>query len=186
MAKLRSPHPLTLLPAIDSESKTINVVVETPRGCRNKYRFEEDLGIFSLGSVLPAGAVFPYDFGYVPGTIGDDGDPLDILLLMDVPAFPGCKVASRLIGVIEAQETEDGKVERNDRLVAVAQDAHDYRDLKSLKDLNPDLLKELEHFFVSYNELRDKQFKLLRHRGPAQAMKLLRIGIRAAARKKRS
>jgi len=159
---------------IDPETDAVQVIVETPRNSRNKFRFDEETGLFELGSVLPAGSAFPYDFGFVPGTQAEDGDPIDVLLLMDASAFPGCRVRSRLIGVIEAEQTEDDETERNDRLVAVAEDSHDYRELKSLKDLSPNLLKELEHFFVSYNELKGKTFKLIGHRGPKQAYKLLR------------
>lgn len=166
------------LPAIDPQTKAVNVVIETPRGCRNKFKFDERLGAFVLGSVLPAGASFPYDFGYVPGTQADDGDPLDVLLLMDVPAFPGCIVRSRVIGVIEADQEESGETIRNDRLVAVAKDAHDYRDLHTLRDMNANLLKELEHFFESYNEMRGKKFTLIGHRGPRRAMKLLKKATR--------
>jgi inorganic pyrophosphatase len=180
MAKRKPRSALDCLEPFDSESNAVNVVIETPKGSRNKFRFDESCGVFSLSSVLPAGSVFPYDFGYVPGTRGDDGDPIDVLLLMDVPAFPGCRVQSPLIGVIEAEQTEDGRTERNDRLVAVAVEAHDYHDLKSLKDMNSNLLAELEHFFESYNELRGKKFKLKGHRGPGRAEKLLRAGIRKA------
>lgn len=158
----------------------VNVVIETPRGCRNKFKYDEELHVFRLNSVLPAGAVFPYDFGYVPGTQAEDGDPLDVLVLMDAPAFTGCLIEARPIGVIEAEQTESGKTERNDRIVAVAKDSHDYRDMKSLKDINANLLKELEHFFVSYNEIKSKEFKLIAHRGPAAAKKL----IEEARRKK--
>lgn len=169
------------LPAFDQKTKSVNVVIETPRGCRNKFKFDEDTGAFVLGSVLPAGASFPYDFGYIPGTQAEDGDPLDVLVLMDVPAFPGCVVHSRIIGVIEAEQTEDGETVRNDRLVAVAIDAHDYRDLKSLRDMNENLLRELEHFFVSYNEMRGRQYKTLGHRGPKRALKLLKQAQRESA-----
>ncbi|MDB5337046.1 MAG: inorganic diphosphatase [Planctomycetaceae bacterium] len=175
-----SRSPIISLPAFDAETKSVNVIIETPRGSRNKFKFEPELGLFTLGSVLPAGAVFPYDFGFVPGTLGDDGDPLDILLMMDCPAFPGCRVLSRLIGVIEAEQAEGGKKERNDRLVAVAVEAHNDQNLKTLKEVDPELLKELEHFFVSYNQMRGKEFKLLGHRGPTQAKKLLDQGIALA------
>ena len=114
-------HPLTRLPARDGKDGDWNVVVETPKGCRNKFKFDEAAGLFRLGGVLPAGAVFPFDFGYLPATQGDDGDPLDVLILMDEPAFPGCVVAARLVGVIEAEQTEKGgRPERNDRLIAVS------------------------------------------------------------------
>src|SRR5438876_43986 len=98
----------------------LNVVIETPQGSRNKFTFDEELCLFKLGGVLPLGAAFPFDFGFLPDTMGQDGDPLDVLVLMDEPAFPGCLVPARLIGVIEAEQTEKGKTERNDRLIAVA------------------------------------------------------------------
>ena len=170
------------LSPIDPETGAVQVIIETPRNSRNKFRFDEETGLFELGSVLPAGSVFPYDFGFLPGTCAADGDPLDVLLLMDSSAFPGCRVMARLIGVIEAEQTEDGETERNDRLVAVALQAHDYRDLHSLKDLSRNLLKELEHFFTSYNELRGKRFELLGHRGPKRAQKLLKQATRSKRR----
>jgi inorganic pyrophosphatase len=76
----------------------LNVIVETPRGSRNKFTYERDLGVFRLGKQLPAGAVFPYDFGFIPSTRAGDGDPLDALVLLDTPTFPGCLVRSRLLG----------------------------------------------------------------------------------------
>ena len=97
----------------------IHVVVETPRGSRNKYKYDEKLGLFRLNRVLFAGASFPYDFGYIPYTRGGDGDPLDVLLLMDEPAYPGCVVRARAIGVLLAKK--EGK--ENHRLIAVSTDA---------------------------------------------------------------
>ena len=173
-------NPFSRLPARDPESKDLNVVIETPKGCRNKYKFDEKAGLFALGGVLPAGAVFPFDFGYVPATRGEDGDPLDVLILMDEPAFVGCVVPARLIGVIEAEQTErDGKRERNDRLIAVATNSHNHHDLRSLKDVSDSLLDEIEHFFVSYNESRGKRFKPLGRFGPGRAEKLVRQGMKA-------
>lgn len=165
--------------AFCEDGETLNVVIETPRGCRNKFQYDPERAAFRLKSVLPAGSAFPYDFGFVPETQADDGDPIDVLVLMDESAFPGCIVPARLVGVIEAKQTEDGKSERNDRLVAVAADAHDYRDIKTIRDINANLLKELEHFFVSYNEMRGKQFKLIGTRGPKHAMKLIKRAIKA-------
>lgn len=171
---------LTLLPEpfTDDEKQIINVVVETPRGFRNKFKYDDKLGLFRLHSVLPAGSAFPYDFGFIPQTKAADGDPIDVLLLMDQPAFAGCVVAARLIGVIEADQKEKGeKKVRNDRLVAVAIDAHDYRDLKTIRDINENLLKELEHFFVAYNEAKGREFRFLRTQGPRHARKLLEASL---------
>ncbi len=109
----------TLTP-FDKETGDLNVIIDTPKGSRNKYEFDEKLGLFKLSGVLAAGHVFPYDFGFIPNTEGGDGDPLDVLVLMDEPAFAGCLIEARLIGVIEAKQTErDVTVERNDRLIGV-------------------------------------------------------------------
>src|SRR3982750_1608163 len=109
------------LKPFEDGGENLNVVIETPKGSRNKYNFDGSLGLFKLGGVLPAGHSFPYDFGFIPQTTGGDGDPLDVLVLMDEPAFPGCLIRSRLIGVIEAEQTEhNGETTRNDRLIAVA------------------------------------------------------------------
>ena len=169
---------IVLPPALADDGELINVIVETPRRCRNKFKFDEKLGLFRLNSVLPAGAAFPYDFGFVPRSKAADGDPIDVLLLMDEPAFVGCLVVARLIGVIEAEQTEKGKKIRNDRLVAVAVDAHDYRDVRGIRDINDNLLQELEHFFVSYNNAKGKEFKFLRTHGPKHARKLLDAALR--------
>jgi inorganic pyrophosphatase len=161
-----------------SDDGMINVIIETPKGHRNKFKYDPKLERFMLGSVLPAGASFPYDFGFVAGTKAADGDPLDVLLLMDESAFPGCLVVSRIVGVIEAEQTEDDETIRNDRIIAVPHDAHDYRDVRTPSDLNKHLLKELEHFFVSYNEMRGKKFKLLALRGPKHATTLIKKSVR--------
>jgi inorganic pyrophosphatase len=173
----------TKLPPFDRKSGELNVIIETPRGCRNKYAYDEKLRIFTLSGFLPAGAVFPFDFGFVPQTEGEDGDPLDVLVLMDEPAFAGCLVQCRLLGVIEANQTEDGKTERNDRLIAVAGNSRNHEDVKSISDLNDNLVHEIEHFFVSYNESKGKKFDLLGCRGVARATQLVKKGKK---RRKRS
>ncbi len=154
-------------------SITLDAVIETPRGSRNKFKFDAKHRQHRLGSVLPAGLAFPYDFGFIPDTKGADGDPIDVLILMDEPAFPGCVVTVRLIGALKAEQSEDRKTLRNDRLVAVAEEAHDWRHVRTLSDLDDHLLNELEQFFVSYNRTRGKKFKLLGTCGPKGAVKLL-------------
>jgi inorganic pyrophosphatase len=166
------------------EKGMIDFVVETPKGKRNKFKFDAESGDFRLCKVLPAGASFPYDFGFIPGTRGQDGDPLDVLILMDESAFPGCIVEGRLVGVIEGEQEDDGKLIRNDRLVAVASEAHDYLDIQTLSDINDQLLKELEHFFQSYNEAEGKTFKLLANRGPKQARRLVKDSVKTPRKPK--
>jgi inorganic pyrophosphatase len=136
--------------------------------------------------VLQAGAAFPYDFGFIPGTKADDGDPVDVLVLMDEPAFTGCLIRCRLIGVIVAEQTKDGKSVRNDRLIAVANSAETYRDLRSLRDVNDKLLDELVHFFVSYNETKSREFEVLEIRGKNPARKLVEKSITANGKNGRS
>jgi inorganic pyrophosphatase len=170
------------LPPIDRESGDLNVVIDTPKGSRNKFSWDEKRQLFELSGMLPAGAVFPYDFGFIPNTRGGDGDPLDVLLLMDEPAFTGCLVHSRILGVIEAEQTEKGETERNDRLIAVASKSRTQGDLKSISDLNSKMLDEIEHFFISYNEAKGKKFKPLGRYGPERARKLVQ---RSKRRKRR-
>src|SRR5262245_26972397 len=161
------------LPAVDPDSGRLNVVVETPKGSRNKYKFDEKRGLWRLSKVLPQGLSFPYDFGFLPSTRGEDGDPLDVILLADEPAFPGCVVPARLIGVLEAEQTEGGKTVRNDRLVAVVETPYNPAELRSLEEVNRQRLDEIEHFFVSYNEMEGRQFKPLARRGADHAWELL-------------
>ena len=167
-------NPLENLPAFASNPSIVNVIIDTPKGCRNKFAWDRDKETYVLKTVLPAGSSFPFDFGSIAGTIAEDGDPVDVLVLMDEPAFVGCLVESRLIGVIEAKQTEDGKTERNDRLIAVAAESHTDRGIKKLSDLDSTLVKEIEHFFVSYNASRGKKFKPIGRYGPRRARQLVK------------
>lgn len=172
----------TRLKPVDADAGFLQVVVETPKGCRNKFAFDPEQRVFSLHKVLPTGMSFPYDFGFLPRTLADDGDPIDVLLLMDEPAFPGVLVRSRLIGVIEGLQTEGKKRVRNDRLLAVAESNHFYAHVKSPKDLDGKFLEELEQFFVNYNRLEGREYKLLGCKGREQAMRLIHQARRAASR----
>ncbi len=172
------PRSIATLQPFDKKNNEWRVVIETPKGSHNKYKFDEDLSLFALSGVLPEGMSFPYDFGFLPSTLGDDRDPLDVLLLMDEPAFCGCVVPARLIGIIEAEQTErDGETSRNDRLVAVPIKARTYNDCRNLNDLNEHRLKEIQEFFVSYNRIRGKKFKLLGIHGPEKARATASKGI---------
>src|SRR5918997_1148233 len=133
------------------DEEELNVVVETPKGSRNKYDYDEKLGLFKLGGVLPSGASFPFDFGFVPSTLGGDGDPLDVLVLMEEPAFAGCLVRTRV---------------------------------RALEFLGATLLEEIEHFFVSYNQVKGKEFKLLTRSGPGRARELVEEGMKKFRRSK--
>ncbi len=160
-------------PALDPGSGRLNVIVDTPKGSRNKYKYDEKHGQWRLSKVLPQGMSFPYDFGFLPSTRGEDGDPLDVLLLMDQPAFPGCVVPARLIGVLQAQQTEKGKTTCNDRFVATLDTPYNPAEYHSLEEVSQQRLDEIEHFFISYNEMEGRQFKPLARHGAAHAQELL-------------
>ena len=174
---------LAQLPVLDAKSGGITVVIETPKGSRNKYNYDEGCGAFRLGGVLPAGMSFPFDFGFIPSTLGEDGDPLDVLVLLDASAPVGCVLTTRLLGVIEAEQQErDGQRMRNDRLIAAATHAHTHEHLRSLDDLPPYLLNEIEGFFAQYNRLRGKEFEPVGRGGPGRAQALLDQGAAAFQR----
>lgn len=167
------------LKAFDEKTGDLNVIIESPQGCRNKYTFDEEKDLFVLSGILPVGAVFPFDFGFIPNTLGGDGDPLDVLILMDEPAFVGCLIPARLLGIIEANQTEDGKTNRNDRLIAVAANSRTHTHVNSLDDLNKELVDQMEHFFVSYNEIKGKKFEPLNRFGPEKAKAVVEESVKS-------
>lgn len=164
---------------VATQDDLLQVIIETPAGSRNKFAYDPDQGVFALKKVLPAGMTFPYDFGFIPKTIAPDGDPIDVLVLMDQPAYPGCLVPSRLIGVIEGQQLDGKKTIRNDRLVAVADANHMYAKVRKLADLPDKWLEELEVFFVNYHNLEGKKYQLLGTKGVATGFNLIEKAKRA-------
>lgn len=187
MAKKKTRHrsladPADLSPLDGSDR--IQVVIETPKGSRNKYAFDPDQRVFGLKKVLPAGMAFPYDFGFVPSTKTDDGDPTDVLVLMDEPAFPGCLLKCRIIGIIEGQQGKKKKGERNDRIIAIEEANHSYAKVRHVKDLGKTFVTELEEFFVNYHDLEGKKYRILDVKGPAEARRRLDDSIRKVRRKR--
>lgn len=176
-------NPARLASFEDDKRGGIQVIIETPKGSRNKYAFDSEQKVFQLKKVLPAGMAFPYDFGFVPSTKAEDGDPVDVLVLMDEPAFPGCLLKCRVIGVIEGEQSGKKKKERNDRMVAVEMENHSYAHVKHVKDLGKKFVRELEEFFVNYHELSDTEYRILDVRGPNEARRRIKDGILANKRK---
>ena len=177
---------LDRLPARDDEGLH-RVVIETPQGGRHKLKYEPTLDAVAIDATMPAGMVFPFDFGFLPRTRAEDGDPLDVLVLMDSPGYPGVVVSVRLLGVIEADQTEaDGTTVRNDRLVALAKDSTSRGDLRSLKDIDPTLIDQITAFFAQYNQLRGRQFSVRAIRGQRRAETIARASGIGAARKRSS
>lgn len=175
-----STKPIDHLLAFTPEGET-NAIVETPQGSRNKFDYNPKSGLFELGAAMPAGASFPFEFGFIPSTLGEDGDPLDVLILMDAPTFVGCLARVRLVGVIEVKQTDKGdKFIRNDRLIAVPIKSRIHESVRSLHDLPKELLAEIEHFFASYNQMKGRRFKVVGRHGPHRAQQLVKAGIHLA------
>jgi inorganic pyrophosphatase len=167
--------PAHLNPVDSDDRQMLRVVIETPKGSRNKFAFNLEERVFELKKVLPAGMTFPYDFGFVPSTKADDGDPVDVLVLMDEPAFPGCVLFCRAIGVIEGEQGDKKDKERNDRIVAIQKDADSWADIESIDDLGKEFCRELEEFFVNYHRLSGKEYRVLGLKGPGSAQKLVKL-----------
>jgi inorganic pyrophosphatase len=149
-------------------------VIEATRGTRNKTKYEPRWNAFVLDKVLPLGLVFPLDFGFVPSTLAEDGDPLDILVLTDEPISAGSIVPCRLIGVLEAEQQEEGgETIRNDRLIAIAKESPRYERCESLTDVAPSMLADVERFFIVENERRKRRFTVLARRGAAAAERIV-------------
>lgn len=161
-----------------SRAKLLNVVVDTPRGSAFKFKYDVANGAYTIAHVLPPGMVFPFDFGSVPQTLADDGDPLDAIILLEAPTFAGCLVPVRLIGALEAKQTQKGRTMRNDRLIGVSEESRTYREIRRLNDVPEQLLRSIEHFFVAYNEQRGRRFRVIGRLGPMRARGLVRAGER--------
>ena len=171
---------LTILPhRLDAAKATCRAIIETPKGSRNKFNYDPESNLFILGGLLPEGMMFPFDFGFIPSTLGDDGDPLDIMVLMDTPAHVGCLIDVRIIGVIDADQTQDGKTEQNSRLLGTAVHSYRHESLDTISDVSKSLLSQVEEFFISYSKQRGKKFKITDTGGPKKAIRLLRRGIKA-------
>ncbi|MFC4426036.1 inorganic diphosphatase [Deinococcus navajonensis] len=159
---------------LNPEKHTCRAIIETPKGKRSKYDYDPETGLFELGGLLPEGMTFPLDFGFIPGTRGEDGDPVDVLVLSDEVTFTGCLLKVRLIGVIEARQTErDGQSMRNDRLLAVTEASHLYGEIRQISQLPGRTVEGLTQFFVNYNALKGKHFEVLGIHGPDRAAKLV-------------
>ena len=163
----------------------LNVVIETPKDQSNKLTYDPALATMRLSKVLPVGMVFPFDFGFAPSTLGDDGDPLDVLVLMDAPVPPGCLVETRLVGVLRCTQREQkrSKPISNDRFLAVAEEASTYGDIRDIGDLSGPLREQIEAFFVQYNALAGHVFTIDRRQGAKAAKRAIeaaRLGRRRA------
>ena len=140
---------------------------ETPKGSAQKYDYVPNTPFFKMSKILPSGMVFPYDFGFVPGTEGEDGDPLDVIVISEFNSFPGVIIRCRIIGAIKAEQSKDKdstKMIRNDRYLAIPKCSNIFQDVGKMADLPKRITDDLEEFFVDYNRLEGKKFKALENR----------------------
>lgn len=176
----------TELPTIDASTGMVNAVIETSKHARAKLDYDPDSGYHKLHDVLPEGLQFPFNFGFIPSTLAEDGDPLDILVITDAVLPANCFLTVRLLGVIEAEETlkQKEKANRNDRLVGVPSGDPAAESLKSMDDLRPEFLDQIERFFKSYGEFKGKKWTTLGRSGPERALELVEQGMEERGRKK--
>jgi inorganic pyrophosphatase len=155
----------------------LNVIIETPSGSRNKFSYDKKTHLFKLSKVIPSGLQFPCNMGFIPKTKGEDGDPLDALILMNELTYPGCLVECRLLGVMKIHQTSEGKKIRNDRFIAVPAKAQEYDHLKEIDDINGNTIDALFDFFRVYNGKENKKIDLLGISGSKEAYHLIKKGI---------
>jgi inorganic pyrophosphatase len=154
--------------------ESITAIIESPKGSGHKYDYEPESKCFKLMKVLPAGLVFPFDFGFITGTKGEDGDPLDVIVISEIKSFPGCCMDCRVIGSIKAEQTEEnGEKVRNDRHLAVPEVSQLFEDVDSIDHLPEGIISQIEYFFMNYNEQAGKKFEVLERLGPQEAYQVI-------------
>ncbi|WP_316812334.1 inorganic diphosphatase [Pedobacter heparinus] len=154
--------------------ESVTVIVETPKGSGQKYDYDPQTGKMKLKKVMPLGLVFPFDFGFIPGTVGGDSDPLDVLIVSEVSAFSGCVMDCRIIGAFKVVQQEcNGEHMRNDRLIAVPEVSQRYANVTSLRDLSKTIVEQAIAFFTSYNQQAGKKFSVLEKLSAAKAFQLI-------------
>jgi inorganic pyrophosphatase len=172
------------LPAF-TEDGDVRVVIETPRGSRAKLAYDPELEAFTLSKSLLVGLTYPHDWGFVPSTKADDGDPLDIMVVHDAATFPGLVLTCRVIGILQIEQKSKSKSERNDRLFAVPRQSHSEQALHDVRDLSKPIQEELEKFFIATDELEDKTLEIIGWKGPKVALKAIKEAGKSFAKNDR-
>ncbi len=162
------------------DSDIINVIIETPKGSSAKFTFDPETELFTMSKILPEGLIFPLHFGFIPHTLGEDGDPLDVLVLLDERSYPGCHLECEVIGIIEAEQTKNNETVRNDRLIAKSAKSLKHSKINSIEDLDSSIIDQITYFFISYNKLSNKVFKPLKYEGPQKAIEIIRNSLETA------
>lgn len=144
----------------------MNVIIEIPKFSKNKYEIDKETGIIALDRVMHSAQDYPFDYGFVPQTLFDDGDALDVVLVTTHPLMPGILVKARPVAIMEMI---DGG-ERDDKVVAVPVDDPRFAEVKDLADLNKHFIKEMSHFFETYKKVQNKEVQVGAWSGAKEAM----------------
>jgi len=147
----------------------VTAIIEIPTGSRNKYELDKETGHFKLDRVLYSAVHYPGDYGFIPRTLHEDNDPLDILVRINEPTFPGCQITCRPIGVLRMLD----KGEPDEKILAVPSDDPFYHDVFDIADISPHYLREIEHFFGIYKDLEGKRVEIMGWQKSEQAMVII-------------
>jgi len=157
------------LPIGDAAPNEVNAVIEIPRGNTNKYEYDKQFHVFRLDRNLYSAVHYPGDYGFIPSTLAADGDPLDVLVLVDAPSFTGCVMTVRPIGVLKM--IDQGK--EDEKILALGLDNPIYKGVAEYSELYPHLLREIEHFFSVYKELEAKTTRIAGWEDAAKAREIV-------------
>jgi inorganic pyrophosphatase len=160
------------LPIGTEAPRLVNAVIEIPRDSVNKYEYDKDLHVFRLDRTLFSPVHYPGDYGFIPRTLGLDGDPLDVLVLVEAPSFPGCLMEVRPIGVLRMMD--QGR--SDEKILAVAQSDPLYREVKEYSEVFTHTLHEIEHFFAIYKSLEGKKTEISGWSGADAARNIISEG----------
>jgi inorganic pyrophosphatase len=156
----------------------INVIIETPLGSSFKYAYDPLLGVMRVKHQLPQGYYFAFNFGFIPNTKAEDGDPLDVIVYSNDYCVSGTLIECRVVGALVANQKKDGKVARNDRMIAVPAGIKSHDSIKNVTDIDKHLLDQYENFFVSYENYRGIAFKTIKWVSSSQAFTTIKKSLR--------
>jgi len=160
---------------LSNNMEPITIIIETPKDSHLKFDYDKKLKCFKLNKVLPAGMVFPFDFGFIPNTKGGDGDPLDIIAISEFATVTGCAMDCRIIGAILAEQTEKGSdAVRNDRFIGIPVESKEFKSVREASQLPKQMITQIQDFFINYNKEAGKKFKVVDIVGSKTAFKLIR------------
>ena len=164
------------------EGNHVNVIVETPLGSRFKYAYDPAMDVMRIRHEVPNGYFFAFNFGFIPNTQAEDGDPLDVIIYSSEGCVSGALVECRVAGALLASQKEKGKTIRNDRIIAVPAGIKNYDAIKNIRDINKRILSQLENFFVSYENYRGIPFKTLKWISSTRAIATIKNSLRGSGR----